>query len=74
MAIIEKDWERIEGDYRAGLKTLRQIAGEHGITHTAVKKRADRDGWVRDLSAKIKARVDDLVSKAGGFQLGFQIG
>ena len=53
----------IEGDYRAGLKTLRQIAREHGITHTAVAKRAARDGWVRDLSAKIKARADNLVSK-----------
>ncbi len=33
------DWEAIELDYRAGIKTLRQIAGEHGITHDAVNKR-----------------------------------
>ena len=25
------DWEKIELDYRAGIKTLRQIADEHGI-------------------------------------------
>jgi hypothetical protein len=43
------DWERIELDYRAGVKTLRQIAAEHGITHGAINKRAKRDGWERDL-------------------------
>ena len=58
------DWERIELDYRAGIKTLRQIADEHGITHGAVNKRAKRDGWERDLSEKINAKADALVSKA----------
>ena len=51
-------------DYRAGIKTLRQIADENGITHGAVNKRAKRDGWERDLSEKINAKVDALVSKA----------
>ena len=46
------DWERIELDYRAGIKTLRQIAEEHGITHGAVNKRAARDGWQRDLAVR----------------------
>lgn len=43
------DWEHIELDYRAGVKTLRPIAAEHGITHGAINKRAKRDGWERDL-------------------------
>lgn len=58
------DWERIELDYRAGVKTLRQIADEHGISHVAVNKRAKKDGWTRDLSAKIQAKADELVTKA----------
>ena len=58
------DWERIELDYRAGVKTLRQIADENSVTHGAVNKRAKRDGWERDLSAKIAAKADALVSKA----------
>lgn len=58
------DWERIELDYRAGLKTLRKIADEHGISHGAINKRAKRDGWSRDLSAKIQQRAEDLVSRA----------
>lgn len=59
----QPDWERIELDYRAGIKTLRQIAEEHGITHTAVGKRAKREDWSRDLAAKIAAKADELVSR-----------
>jgi hypothetical protein len=58
------DWERIELDYRAGIKTLRQIADDQGITHGAINKRAKRDGWSRDLAAKIQQKANDLVSKA----------
>ena len=61
---VAPDWERIELDYRAGIKTLRQIADEHGISHGAINKRAKRDGWERDLAAKIQAKADALVSKA----------
>lgn len=58
------DWERIELDYRAGIKTLRQIAEDQGITHGAINKRAKRDGWTRDLAAKIQQKANDLVSRA----------
>lgn len=60
---VQADWERIELDYRAGIKTLRQIADEHGITHGAINKRAKRDGWERDLGVKIQAKADALVSR-----------
>ena len=66
------DWERIELDYRAGIKTLRQIADENGITHGAINKRAKRDGWERDLSHGNARRLEpvrlvevDEMSKAG---------
>lgn len=58
------DWEAVERDYRAGVKTLREIAVEHGITHGTINKRAKRDDWTRDLSGKVKKRADALVSKA----------
>ena len=60
---VSVDWDAIENDYRAGIKALRQIAEEQGITHGAINKRAKRDGWERDLSAKIKAKAAALVSK-----------
>lgn len=55
------DWERIELDYRAGLKSLREMAAEHGITHAAIRKKADKLGWERDLRTKIQARAEALV-------------
>jgi hypothetical protein len=58
------DWELIETDYRAGIRSLRQIAGDHGITEAAIRKRAKRDCWIRDLNAKIKVRTDYLVRRA----------
>lgn len=57
------DWERIELDYRAGILTLREMATAGGVTEGAIRKRAKRDDWTRDLSAKIKAKADDLVRR-----------
>lgn len=58
------DWEAVERDYRAGLKSLREIGKDHGVSHVAVQKRAAREDWARDLSAKIKAKAEALVTKA----------
>lgn len=58
------DWEKVEEAYRAGRLSLREIGLEFGITHGAINKRAKKDGWTRDLSAKIKAKAEALVSKA----------
>jgi len=58
------DWERIEADYRAGLLSVREIAVAQGVSHVAIGKRAKRDGWERDLQAKIKAKADALVTRA----------
>lgn len=57
------DWERVEADYCAGIKTLREIAAEHGVTEGAVRKRAKAGEWVRDLSRRIEAKTAELVRK-----------
>lgn len=58
------NWEAIERDYRVGVRAVTAIAQEHGITEGAIRKRAKRDGWVRDLNAKVRAKADELVRKA----------
>lgn len=67
MAMAEEkkspDWERIEAQYRAGAMSLREIAAEHGITEGAIRKRAKRDEWIRDLAEKVRIKADDLVRK-----------
>ncbi|EPB7456763.1 hypothetical protein ACRR4W_000037 [Citrobacter freundii] len=57
------DWEAIETAYRAGVMSLREIASQHGISDTAIRKRAKKEEWTRDLAAKVKAKADDLVRK-----------
>ena len=57
------DWEAIERAYRAGILSVREIAAEHGVSHTAIQKRSKAYGWDRDLKAKIQAKADALVAK-----------
>jgi hypothetical protein len=60
---VASDWERIETAYRAGVLSVREIASENGLSHTAIHKRAKAQGWDRDLGAKIKSKADALVSR-----------
>jgi hypothetical protein len=49
------DWESVEREYRAGIKSVRVIATEYEVSHVAIGKRAKKHKWPRDLSAKIRA-------------------
>lgn len=57
------DWEAVEREYRAGFRSLRDIANEFGCTEGAIRKKAKAEGWERDLSAKIQAKAEALVRK-----------
>jgi hypothetical protein len=57
------DWEKIEAQYRVGTMSLREIGAEHSISEGAIRKRAKRDKWDRDLKAKVRARAEALVRK-----------
>lgn len=57
------DWERVEVQYRAGVMSTREIGAEHGVSHAGVIKRAKAEGWMRDLSARVKAMADAKVSR-----------
>ena len=61
---VTPDWKKIELDYRAGIKSLRQIASEHGIkSETSIRKRAAKYGWQRDLNQTINDVADEIVRK-----------
>lgn len=58
------DWEAVEMQYRAGLRSLKEIGIEFGVSDAGIIKRAKRDGWERDLKAKIQAKAEAKVSAA----------
>ena len=66
MKTDQPDWERVEQLFRAGVLSLREIAAAcPGSNHVAIARRAKKHGWVQDLSAKIKAKANDLVTRQG---------
>jgi hypothetical protein len=58
------EWDLVEVDYRANIKSLKVIGAEYGVSDAGILKRAKRDGWVRDLGAKIRAKAESQVSAA----------
>lgn len=62
------DWEAVERDYRAGILSVREIGAKCGCTHTAINKRAKRDGWERERAARQQEPVrlvSDELDRAG---------
>ena len=57
------DWEAVEREYRAGIRSLRDIATEYCCTEGAIRKKAKALEWERDISAKVAAKADALVRK-----------
>jgi len=58
------DWEAVELDYRAGVLTFSQMATQHGVSKGRISQVAKEKGWTRDVSAKIRARVEDQLNNA----------
>lgn len=57
----EPDWAAIERDYRAGILSVRAIAGREGISDTTIRKHAKASGWARDLADKVIDRARAMV-------------
>lgn len=58
------DWEAMEADWRAGVKSVLQLSKEHGVSRAAILKHWDKEGVPRDLAARIEARANSLVTQA----------
>ena len=64
------DWERIEAEYRAGQLSLREIARAHGITDTAIRKKAKALSWERSLADKVREAAREKLVRSDGSQAG----
>jgi len=64
------DWEWIEGPFRAGIKSVLQIAAEYyaetgvTVTHAGIAAHFKKLGITRNLASKVKSKADALVSIA----------
>lgn len=58
------DWEAVERDYRTAQFTLRELADKHGATHTTISRRAEREGWTKDLTQAIRQATNAAVIEA----------
>lgn len=65
----EIDWEAVEIQYRAGIRSLKDIGKEFGVSDAGILKRAKKFDWSRDLAAKIKAKAEAKVSAAAVSEL-----
>jgi len=62
---MQRDWEAIEREFRAGQLSVSEIGRQHGVSHTAINKRAKRDGWTRNLAARVREEVSARLVSEG---------
>ena len=60
----QKDWLAIEVDYRAGFLSLVAIGEKHNVTPTRISQVTKRDGWRRDINAKVKLKAAEKLKRA----------
>lgn len=60
----EIDWDSVRLHYQAGIRTLKDIGAEFGVSDAGILKRAKRDDWTRSLKARIDAKAAAKVSAA----------
>lgn len=59
----EIDWEAVGLHYRAGVRTLKDIGQEYGVSDAGIIKKAKKEGWERDLAKRIQQKADAKVSR-----------
>lgn len=58
------EWDLVERDWRAGVKTQAQMSAEHGVSRAAMQKHFDKRGITRDLGGKVRAAAATLVAQS----------
>jgi hypothetical protein len=51
------DWEAIEREYRNGQLSVSEIGRHYNVSHTAINKKAKKEGWKRDLTEKVRQEI-----------------
>lgn len=62
------DWTAIEMQYRTSGVSVRNIAAQYGVTEGAIRQRAKKEGWERDLQEKVRVATEALLIRKGATQ------
>lgn len=58
------DWPALETAYRAGVKSVRAVAEEHGVPEGTIRSRAKKNGWTRNPEGTKRELVRAAMSGA----------
>lgn len=59
------DWEKIGKLYRLGQLSVREIARQEDVQPSSITRRAEKEGWTRDLTETIRLKTQaKLISNA----------
>lgn len=61
---VPVEWDLIERDWRAGVKTQAQMAAQYGVSRAAMNKHFARRGITRDLDGKVRAAASTIVAQS----------
>jgi dihydropteroate synthase len=53
----KRDWKAIEGEYRAGQLSTREIGRQFKTSESTIRTRAKKEGWKRDLAEQVQAAI-----------------
>lgn len=59
------DWDLIEKEYRAGIRSLRDIGAEFDVSEALIRRKANKENWIRNLKEKISDRAQEIVFANG---------
>ncbi len=59
--ILRADWLSISREFRVGQLTNRELARRYNVSESAIRKRALKEGWTRDLASEVRDQIDQQV-------------
>lgn len=72
MATPKCDWEEVEKRYRTNQGSNRSLAEEFGVSEAAIRKRAKKEGWAKDLVGDFQRELKNRQLKELGTRHGTQ--
>lgn len=62
------EWDLIERDWRAGVKSQAQMSKEYGVSRAAMQKHFEKRGITRDLGGKVRSAAATIVAQTVAVQ------